>query len=682
MKTLAELAAQFATPPLAYSPIPFWFLNGDMDHAELGRQLRLMHAIGIGGVGLHARQGHTVKYLSQEWLDTLRFCVDTCAELGMQAWLYDEDNFPSGYAGGEVLRRYPEGYAKCLAVVPLRNPRGDGRPRPSDDPPAVVVATTDDYAFVQQLTPWHPAFSPDWYVDMLDPRVTELFIECTHELCAQALGDHLGTTVTAVFTDEPGFYNHFYDCAPGTIPWTPDLPEQFEQRMGYSLLPHLPALFGDDPTDAAASAVLPSPPRGEGAGGEVAVPPLSWKERGPGGEATPAVVRRDFYRVISQLFLERFYLPQRRWCNEHGMQFVGHVNNEELLVDHVRLNADYFTAMDGFDMPGLDIIFIKSDYRRAPDSIVPKLASSAAHIRGKSQVMTETYGAMGWDLAPDEMRRIADWQIVRGVTRFVPHAFYYSIAGERYFESPPSLFFQSPHWPYMAALMQYITRWTWLLENTRPVSHVAVYYPIDAVREVTTPDVGRSLPPGIDEDASEAGRLGKSFRAVLDTLFRAKVDFDVVDDVALAAAEITPGQMQIGDLTYRCLVLPPGEPSAEAQVVIARAREAGIEVIAGDAATVLPRAEKWAIATLAPPTTQLTVARRRALTGEVIMIVNEGEEKYEGTLVLPLTGKLAQWDLSCGQLDEWPAEVAAGQTRIALTLLAGAAMCFAVETTD
>ena len=166
----------------------------------------------------------------------------------------------------------------------------------------------------------------------------------------------------------------------------------------------------------------------------------------------------------------------------------------------------------------------------------------------------------------------------------------------------------------------------------------------------------------------------------MDALFRAKVDFNVVDDVALCAAEIAPGEMRIGDLTYRCLVLPPGEPSEEAQAVIAQLRDAGIEIIAGAAATVLPLAEKWAIATLEPPSPQVTVASRRTATGEVIMVVNEGEEKYEGTLALPITGKLTQWDLACGQVDDWPAEVAGGQTRIALTLLAGASVCFAGET--
>ena len=58
-----------------------------------------------------------------------------------------------------------------------------------------------------------------------------------------------------------------------------------------------------------------------------------------------------------------------------------------------------------------------------PEQSSVTLAASAAHTRGKNQVISETYGASGWDLSPEEMRRLADWQSVRGVTRLVPHAF-------------------------------------------------------------------------------------------------------------------------------------------------------------------------------------------------------------------------------------------------------------------
>jgi len=640
VKTLKQLADSFQHPPPSYSPVPFWFLNGDMDTEELGRQLRLMHSIGIGTVALHARQGRKVEYLSEEWFAGILYCVDTCASLGMTAWLYDEDNWPSGYAGGEVLSRYPQGRAKCLAMVSAQE-AGDA-----------VVHRGGEVAFIQQLTPWHPAYHEGWYTDLLDLRATQAFIETTHERYAQTLGDHLGTTVTAVFTDEPGFYNHFYDCAPGTVVWTGDLPEQFQSRMGYDLLPCLEALFHLEPED--------------------------WQ-----AGRKPRQVRVDFYRVVSRLIAERFYGPLRNWCNEHGMQLVGHVNNEEYLVDHVRLNADFFTAMDGLNTPGLDIIAPAGNYRRAADSPVPKLTSSAAHTRDKRQVISETYGATGWELSPEEMRRMADWQSVRGVTRIVPHAFYYSIEGDRYNESPPSLFFQSPHWPYIPALVQYLTRWTWLLESTSPHMQVAVYYPIDAVRACTTPQVPPSLGGGFDEaSAGEAGALGLRFARVLDDLFRQQVDFDVVDDVALSRATIEGEALCVGKAAYRCVVIPTGEPSPEASAVIEEARAAGVRIMRPTDSDYGAELSAFRTVTLSPASPQITAVRRDAANGSLFLVVNEGTRKFEGQLTLPLLGELTCWDLGAGLVDTGGAQSTENGLRINLTLLGGASVCFAVRPAD
>lgn len=134
MESFSDLRAGFGAPGARFSPIPFWFLNGDMDREELERQLRLMAGVGIGGVVLHARHGHTVPYLSEEWLAGIRHCVEVCATLGMTAWLYDEDNFPSGYAGGATLAAYPGGQAKhlCLVAEPREDDTIDQRPRCGD----------------------------------------------------------------------------------------------------------------------------------------------------------------------------------------------------------------------------------------------------------------------------------------------------------------------------------------------------------------------------------------------------------------------------------------------------------------------------------------------------------------------------------------------------------------------
>lgn len=632
MESFSDLRAGFGAPGARFSPIPFWFLNGDMDREELERQLRLMAGVGIGGVVLHARHGHTVPYLSEEWLAGIRHCVEVCATLGMTAWLYDEDNFPSGYAGGATLAAYPGGQAKHLCLV--------AEPREDD----TIVHAAEQGAFVMRPTPWHPAYSADWYTDLMDLRATEAFIESTHERYAEALGDHLGTTVTAVFTDEPGFYNHFHTCAPGTVVWTPDMLDQFETRRGYSLLPYLELLFVDGP----------EAPR----------------------------TRCDFYQTVTELILERFYLPLKSWCNDRGMELVGHVNNEEYLVDHVRYNADFFSAMDGLDMPGMDVIGPAGDWHRLPDSMVPKLTSSAAHTRGKLRSMSETYGAAGWSLSPEEMRRIADWLAVRGVTRIVPHAFYYSIAGERYHECPPSLFFQSPHWPAIIGLIAYLTRWTWLLENTQPRASLAVYYPIEAVRAVTSPRVPPSLGGGLDEaTAGEAGRISLAMRNLTDSLFRAQVDFDVLDDTALAAAHLDGSALCLHGRRYRSLLLPAGPPSARAQPVIEAAAAAGVQVIDGAAAGDISPALQWRTESLEPASQQVTVMHRTARGGDFLFVVNEGEAPYEGEIRLADDYRVTEWDLASGLVTSRSHEVRDGQTRLSLQLLGGSALCLGLEAT-
>jgi len=101
------LSDSFERPQAEHSACPFWFWNGDLKPDELLRQIHLMHEKGIRAFMIHARKGLTIKYLSEEWFERVRLTLEEAAKLGMKVWLYDEDNWPSGYAGGRVLARDP-----------------------------------------------------------------------------------------------------------------------------------------------------------------------------------------------------------------------------------------------------------------------------------------------------------------------------------------------------------------------------------------------------------------------------------------------------------------------------------------------------------------------------------------------------------------------------------------------
>ena len=63
--------------------------------------------MGFGGFHMHSRTGRGTPYLSDEFMEMVRFCVEQAKKNDMLAWLYDEDRFPSGSAGG-ILTKDPK----------------------------------------------------------------------------------------------------------------------------------------------------------------------------------------------------------------------------------------------------------------------------------------------------------------------------------------------------------------------------------------------------------------------------------------------------------------------------------------------------------------------------------------------------------------------------------------------
>ena len=105
-KTLSE--ELFKNPTAEYRGTPFWSWNCKLEKKELLRQIEKLKKMGFGGFHMHSRAGMATKYLSPEFMELVRACTEKAKEEGMLAWLYDEDRWPSGSAGGYVTkdRRY------------------------------------------------------------------------------------------------------------------------------------------------------------------------------------------------------------------------------------------------------------------------------------------------------------------------------------------------------------------------------------------------------------------------------------------------------------------------------------------------------------------------------------------------------------------------------------------------
>lgn len=102
-QNIKELKEILKNPPDDYSVAPFWFLNGDLNDKELLRQLKEIYSKGIREFFIHPRFGLNITYLSNEWHKKVDIVLKKARELNMKVWIYDELDWPSGYAGGKVI---------------------------------------------------------------------------------------------------------------------------------------------------------------------------------------------------------------------------------------------------------------------------------------------------------------------------------------------------------------------------------------------------------------------------------------------------------------------------------------------------------------------------------------------------------------------------------------------------
>src|SRR5262249_28148639 len=92
----------FKNPGSEYRATPFWAWNTNLDKNDLVWQIDQLRKLGYGGFHMHVRTGMATEYLSNEFMELVRACVEKARDEGMLAWLYDEDRWPSGAAGGIV----------------------------------------------------------------------------------------------------------------------------------------------------------------------------------------------------------------------------------------------------------------------------------------------------------------------------------------------------------------------------------------------------------------------------------------------------------------------------------------------------------------------------------------------------------------------------------------------------
>lgn len=477
-----QIRDEFKNPSVEYRGKPFWSWNGELKEKELVRQTGIMKEMGLGGYFMHSRAGLITEYLGDEWFDLINAVADAAEKDGMEAWLYDEDRWPSGSAGGKVtvdpqyrmkslyvFESAPEKFEAGEDTVAVYVAKIDGIDlwsRSQVTKPASELTADDLNAEIARVAPLAEDRPGEWkvlrfavvpdpcnsnyngttYIDTMSRKATDRFIELTHEEYKKRCGDRLGRSIKGIFTDEPHRGKCFDNlkeedrvrsCA---VCWTDDLFEEFRKRYGYDAEALLPELF--------------------------------YRERGE----QVAPVKLHYIDLADNLFLERFAIPLNEWCEKNGIIFTGHVLHEDSLMNQTVPHGSLMRFYEHMGYPGVDCL---TEHNRC--YWIVKQLSSAARQLGKKWLLSELYGCTGWQFDFKSHKAVGDWQALFGINLRCQHLSWYTMEGESKRDYPASILHQSPWYKEYSKVEDYFARFGLVMSEGEADCDVLLINPIESL---------------------------------------------------------------------------------------------------------------------------------------------------------------------------------------------------------
>lgn len=533
---IEKLNESFTAPGPEYRGKPFWAWNGELEKEELIRQVEVMKDMGFGGYFMHSRCGLITEYLGDEWFELCNNVADAGEKLGMESWLYDEDRWPSGSAGGYVTQE-PKFRMKFIHLVPM--PVDDfvwgddilkayscklenkvecyGLQKLNKDTRKDDI--TGDTVLVFKITEMkkNSNYNGFTYVDAINKEATEKFIELTHQKYKEKCGDRIGTSIKGIFTDEPHRGSLMSDfggegqTSVWSVPWSYKVFEEFENKYGYDVEERLPELFLK-----------------------------------VNGEKI-SQVKWHYVDLLQDLFLMNFMKPINDWCIENNMISTGHVLHEDSLTTQVTMQGSLMRSYEYMGYPGVDVL---TEHNKA--FWIVKQLTSAARQLGKKWMLSELYGCTGWQMNFESHKAAGDWQALYGINLRCPHLSWYTMEGEAKRDYPASILHQSGWYKDYGYVETYYARLGMLLMQGKPCCDIMYILPIESLYAGIYPGCFAGL-SAVDSDMRI---LEEDYIKVFNWLTVARLDFDYGDEEMMSRlAKANNGILEFGEAKYKTIVV-------------------------------------------------------------------------------------------------------------------------------
>ncbi|MDR1950047.1 MAG: hypothetical protein LBQ38_11710 [Spirochaetaceae bacterium] len=562
--------------------MPFLWMHGE-PHDHILEEINKIEACGIREICLEARPHPD--FAGPHWWSDVDLIMGEARKRGMRIWVLDDNHFPTGNANDGFAKKYPEkakwylgedhmdlmGPADGNAVLVAPMLPDDARllgilafPMHGIDSPALsldgVLNWTDTlhegFVYLDLPSGYYRLFvffvtqtggGRSHYMNLIDEDSVEVLLKEVYEPHYLRYKDDFGKTFAGFFSDEPEIGNTPGYCFEDSLgkehtrlPWSDMLERALKNRWGNDFLINLAALWYD--------------------GGERSVP-----------------IRYVFMDEVTRLVGSCFSGRLGSWCRERGVEYIGHIIEDNNA--HARLGCSighYFREQEGQHMAGIDVVhaqivpgFTGPSHRWiAGDGDgeffhfgLAKMGASAAGIdpKKKGRALCEMFGNYGWAGGIGLMKWLTDHMLVRGINRFVPHAF-----SPRFpeYDCPPHFYARghNPQYRFFAVLMKYMNRMAHLLEGGTRHPEAAVLY---------------------HGDAEWTGGKTMLFQKPVRELMEHQLDCDIIppDVFTDSGYSYGDGEFSVNGTHYRCIVVPGSEYlPLEAMEGILNAAKGGLPV--------------------------------------------------------------------------------------------------------
>lgn len=534
----------FKNPSSEYCGEPFWCWNCKVTKEMIKKQIDIYHEMGVGGFTLHCRTGLETPYMSEEFLDLVAYSNEYAKEKGMMCYLYDEDRYASGAAGGMVTENVrfrqramflsrkpqeelertreeyeaeidaghkPKGYYLTSYWVALDE---DGclkdYKRVEKDYEAAGGRVWHAYVKIARESPW---FNDQTYIDVFNQKAVERFIEVTHQRYYEKLGDDFGKSIPSIFTDEPQMSGKFAFPTPdsdkdATLSYTDDMNDTYKQMFGVELLDIVPEVLWELP------------------------------------DGKVSVHRYNYHEHLAERFASAFPDTIAKWCEEHNIALTGHFMSERTLYSQTLALSEAMRLYRSMQIPGIDILCDAKELTTA------KQAVSVARQNGRDAVTSELYGVTHWDADFKTYKLQGDWQAALGITNRVHHLTFMSMEGEAKRDWPASIGYQSPWYPKFGYVEKHFGRLNTALTRGQAKVNVAVIHPIESYWINFGPN---------SQTQTVRDQMDENYENLMQWLLYGTIDFDLVSESLLPHQCLqlpTSDRIQVGKMSYQTVLVP------------------------------------------------------------------------------------------------------------------------------